>query len=108
MKLNPKAVARSSSRHPWRTVGIWVVFLVTMGYLSATLLGDVLTQDIEFTDPPDSVRAANGLMEKCPGADHNENTVFFVIGSDTVTVDDPGFQERVTELESAIEALGVD
>src|SRR5687768_6369878 len=108
MRLNPESVARSSSRHPWRTVGIWVVFIVTMGYLSATLLGDVLTQDIEFTNSPDSVRAENVLMEKFPGADQNENTVFFVIGSDTVTVDDPAFQERVTELESAIEALGDD
>jgi RND superfamily putative drug exporter len=108
MKLNPEIVARSSSRHPWRTVGIWLVFIAAMGYLSSTLLGDVLTQDIEFTNSPESVKAENLLTEKFPGADQNENTVFFVLGSETLTVDDPAFQERVTDLTSAIEALGDD
>ena len=31
MKLNPESLARASSRHPWRTLSIWLVLLVTMG-----------------------------------------------------------------------------
>jgi len=28
MRINPESLAKASSRHPWRTVGIWVALLV--------------------------------------------------------------------------------
>ena len=38
MRLNPEALARASSKHPWRTLGIWFVLIVTMGGVSNALL----------------------------------------------------------------------
>jgi len=55
--MSPESIARASSHHPWRTLGVWVVLIVTMGAVSSALLGDALSQDIAFTNHPESVRA---------------------------------------------------
>src|SRR2546422_1670772 len=57
MKLNPESVARASSRHPWRTIGAWFLAIVAMGAVTGSLLAGVLTQDIAFTNKPESVKA---------------------------------------------------
>ena len=57
MKMSPESIARASSRHPWRTLGLWLVLIVGAGVLSSTLLSGVLNQDIAFTNKPESVRA---------------------------------------------------
>ena len=31
MKVNPESLAGVSSRHPWRTLGAWLVLLLSMG-----------------------------------------------------------------------------
>ena len=31
MRLNPESIARASSRHPWRTVAVWLVIFVLAG-----------------------------------------------------------------------------
>jgi RND superfamily putative drug exporter len=104
MKLSPERLARASSRHPWRTIGIWVVVIVSMGVVSSQLLGDVLNQDFEFTNRPESVRAQEVLDEKFEtgGA---EDTEFVIVQSETLTIEDPQFQEAVSELQQAIAAL---
>ena len=57
MRINPETLARASSRHPWRVIGIWgVLFLVMVG-VSSSLLGGVLTNDISFTNKPESIKA---------------------------------------------------
>ncbi len=62
MKLSTESLARAASRHPWRTVIVWVVALLAAAVLSSSFLGDALTTDTDFTDEPDSKRAA-GLLE---------------------------------------------
>ncbi len=106
MRLNPESVARSSSRRPWVTIGVWFVLIVTGGFASARFLGDALTQDIEFTNRPESVHAQEILDEAFPGSDQGNDTVFFLVGSEQVPASDPSFQERVTELEADLVALG--
>lgn len=64
MKLSPESLARASSRHPWRTIVLWVVVIASMGFVSSRLLGDVLTQEFEFTNEPESVRAQEMLDQK--------------------------------------------
>jgi hypothetical protein len=39
MRLNPESIARASSKHPWRTVGVWFVIFVLAGAASSALLG---------------------------------------------------------------------
>ncbi|MFM7718761.1 MAG: hypothetical protein ACKO8G_04605, partial [Actinomycetota bacterium] len=106
MRLNPESIARASSRHPWRTVVVWLVVLVTMGGVSQRLLADVLTQQIEFTNDPESVRASDLIAEAFPDQTGAEDTVFFLAGGAPGAAEDPAFQASVTQLEAEITALG--
>jgi RND superfamily putative drug exporter len=106
MKLSPEALARASSRHPWRTIGLWVVLIVTMGYLSSQLLGDVLTQEFEFTNNPESVQAQDVIDEKFSNGEEVASTEFFIVGSQSLTVEDPEFEQAVRGLQEEIGALG--
>jgi uncharacterized membrane protein YdfJ with MMPL/SSD domain len=106
MKLSPEALARASSRHPWRTIGIWVVVIVTMGYVSSLLLGDVLTQEFEFTNDPESVRAQDVIDEKFSNGEEVASTEFFIVGSQSLSVDDPEFEQAVRGLQEEIGSLG--
>jgi len=105
MKLNPESIARASSRHPWRTIGLWVVLIVAMGAVSNALLGDVLTQEFEFTNRPESVRAQDVIDEKFTNGSEVESTEFVIVQSSSLTVDDPGFREVVTGVQSEVAAL---
>jgi len=105
MKLSPESLARASSRHPWRTLGAWLVLIVAMGVVSSTLLSGVLTQDIAFTNRPESVRAQDVLDERFEAGNEPDSTEFFVIQSDSLTVDDPDYQSLVSRLEGQIAAL---
>src|ERR671918_648469 len=108
MKLNPESLARASSRHPWRTLGIWVVLIGTMGFVSSQLLGDVLTQDIEFTNEPESVRAQEVLDERFSDGAETASTEFFIVQSDTLSVDDPKFESAVRGLQAEIAEVDGD
>ncbi len=108
MRLNPETLARASSRHPWRTLAAWLVLIVAMGAVSARLLAGVLTQDIEFTNSPESVRAQDLLDRAFPGSDSSNDTVFFIVGSTSASASDPVFQQQVTRVEGRVSALGSD
>jgi RND superfamily putative drug exporter len=90
MKLNPETLAGVSSRHPWRTIGIWVLVIVVSGLLSARLLGDVLTDEMAFQNDPESARAASVVNEEFGGggAAGAESTEFLVVSSDVEWDDD--------------------
>src|SRR5437867_647755 len=101
MRLNPETIARASSRHPWRTIGVWLVLIAAMGALSSKYLADVLTQDIQFTNSPESVKAQNVLDEKF-GQSRTEDTELLIVHSDTYTVDDPQFEAFVKQLQGRV------
>ncbi len=105
MKLNPETIARASSRHPWRTIGIWVAVIGVMFFVSVKYVGGVLTQDISFTNSPESVRAQSILDTKFHQT-RNEDTEFFIVASQTGTAQDPAFQQFVRGLKADIDALG--
>ena len=90
MKLNPETIARASSRHPWRTIGVWLVLIVAMGAVSSALLADVLTQDIQFTNRPESVQAQDVLDTKF-GQSRTEDTEFLIVHSNQFTINDAQF-----------------
>jgi RND superfamily putative drug exporter len=104
MKLSPESLARASSRHPWRTIGIWVVVIVSMGIVSSRLLGDVLSQEFEFTNRPEAVRAQEVIDEKFQ-TNGAEDTEFVIVLSDSLTIEDARFEEAVTGLQEEIAAL---
>ena len=85
MKLSPESLARASSRHPWRTLGIWIVLIVAMGAVSSSLLSGVLSQDIAFTNKPESVKAQDILDTRftAPGQKPDSSAFFRPIGPGT-------------------------
>jgi putative drug exporter of the RND superfamily len=104
LRISPETLARASSRHPWRTVVAWVLVLVVAGGLTSTLLADVLSNDIAFTNHPESVQAQDLMEAKVTGKE--PHTQLFIVRSDSHTVQDPEFQQEVTSVQQAIQALG--
>jgi RND superfamily putative drug exporter len=104
MRLSPERLARASSRHPWRTIGIWVVVIVSMGIVSSRLLGDVLSQEFEFTNEPESVRAQDVIDEKFE-TNGAEDTEFVIVQSGSLTIEDARFEQAVKELRDEISTL---
>jgi putative drug exporter of the RND superfamily len=105
MKLSTGSLARAASRHPWRTVVVWVVALLAAGVLSSQYLGDALTTDTDFTNEPESKRAAALLEHGLRGP--SEGVEFVVVTAD-VSVAQPEYRDYVRNLQSEISALGPD
>ncbi|MFV1961886.1 MAG: MMPL family transporter [Acidimicrobiia bacterium] len=105
MRLSTESIARSTARRPWRTVVVWIFALITAGVLSSQLLGGALTTESEFTNDPESKRAAAMLEERLRGPE--VDTEFVVVTADS-TVAEPEYQAYVSELQSTIESLGPD
>jgi RND superfamily putative drug exporter len=107
MRLNPESIARASSRHPWRTVAIWLVIFVLAGASSSALLGSALTTDIDFTNTPEAKEAQQILEQRRLEQDIvTENWV--VAGSEDGAVEDPAFVEQVNTVLQELSALGPD
>ena len=104
MKLNPGSMAKASSRHPWRTIGIWAVVFMLMGTISGKLLADVLTSDIAFTNRPESLQAQQ-LMEKNVTGKQLD-TEFVIVQNQSVTADDPSFTSYVNGVKAKLQGLG--
>ncbi len=104
MKINPESLARASSRHPWRTVGIWGAILVAGIVAAATLLSPVLTTDFDFTNNPEAKRAAQILAASNLKQDLTPET-FVITGADGA-VADPAFAATVNAALDDLRALG--
>ncbi len=106
MSLSTQSLARSSSRHPWRTILIWVGSLVVAMGVISTLMGDALTQDQDFTNNPEAKQAARLVEDRLRGP--QRATEIFIVSSDTRTVDDPAYRAYITGLADRLRALGPD
>ena len=106
MNLSTESLARASSRRPWVTVALWIVLLVVATVLTGTVLQDSLTTEFAFTNDPDSQKALNLLEDRLRGPKKITETV--IVQSETMTVDDQGFRDKVEELHRDILALGTD
>ncbi len=104
MRVNPETLARSSSRHPWRVIVIWVLVVVGMGTASSMFLSDSLTTDVDFTNRPESKQAMDLIEQKVTG--EQKDTEFFVIRNDILPVADPSFEQYVRTVQQGIMALG--
>jgi RND superfamily putative drug exporter len=104
MRINPEALARASSRHPWRVIGAWLVLFVVMGGVTSTLLSGVLNNDYSFTNKPESVKAQDVIDEKFTTGAVGESTEFVIVQSNDLTVDDAAYQQYVEQLQAALAA----
>ena len=112
--LSTGGLARASARRPWIVIGAWVLTLVLSGLAAAFLLGGALTSEITFTNTPDSVRGFDLLDERMVVTDPTTGQVTtnaqpasetIIVRSETTTVDDPIFQDRVQGTTDAIRAV---
>ena len=106
LKLSTESLARSSSRHPWRTIGVWVVVLVIAGILNATLLPGALTTEFRFTNDPDSQHAEELLGDRLRGP--RQFSEIILVQSEELTVADQAFEDKVIELHEKVMTLGSD
>lgn len=92
--LSTTGLARISSRHPWRTIGFWVLLIVFAGLVTGAL-SDRLTPGFKLTNNPNAQRAQTLLEDRLRGEQLGSETV--VVLSKTATVDDPAFRAVVEQ-----------
>jgi RND superfamily putative drug exporter len=103
MKISPETLARASSRHAWRTVGIWAAILIAGVVALSTLLSPALTTDFDFTNKPEAIRAQAALEQEGLERDVSPET-FVLVGGDGAT-SDPAFAEKVNSALNDLRAL---
>jgi putative drug exporter of the RND superfamily len=102
MRLSTEAIARASARHPWRTVGVWVVLIVAAFASIGALLGGGLTTDGAPTNNPDSKRAETLIDQSFPPIERREMTDVLIVRSATHTASDSRFREFVSDLKGRV------
>jgi RND superfamily putative drug exporter len=107
MRLNPETIARASSKHPWRTVGVWFVIFVLAGWSASSLLGPVLTTDFDFTNTPEAKEAQQILEDRRLEQDIVTET-WVIAGPGEGAAEDPAFVEDVNAVLEDLSALGSD
>lgn len=104
MRINLESLARASSRHPWRVIVVWVLVVVAMGVASSAFLKSALTNDIAFTNHPESVRAQTAIEDRVTGK--QRDTEFLIVKNPDLSVDDPAFEQYVRKVQQDVLALG--
>ena len=102
----PERLARACSRHPWRTVGAWVVSIVVALGLVVVFLPGNLTTTGHVTGHPESERAESAFYQRFP-PDPNTVDELVVVRSSRYTVDAPAFKRFVSGLVRQGAATGV-
>jgi uncharacterized membrane protein YdfJ with MMPL/SSD domain len=103
MRISPETLARASSRHAWRTVGVWAVILVLGFGASGVLLSNALTTDFDFTNNPEAIQAQTLLQQKQLEQDVAPET-FVMTGPQGATTD-PAFTAKVNAALNDLRAL---
>ena len=109
MMLSTESLARAASRRPWLTVGTWLAVIVVSLGAVATLLGGVLTSEIEVTSDTESKRANSLLEEAFPPTRATEDesiSEIVVVRSRAGRIEERGFRERIESLAQEIRAAG--
>ncbi|MCH7577067.1 MAG: MMPL family transporter, partial [Chloroflexi bacterium] len=92
-------ITRAAARHPWRTLGLWVVLLVAAFAASSTmdLSGETATAGTEATKAMDLID--DRLRAETPPEE------FLIVESQTATADEAAFSGFVDSLVSDLRAL---
>ena len=100
--LSTRGLTAASARHPWRTIAAWLVALVLAFGAIVTMLE--FTSEAEITAKPESEQAYDLIGERIPpGPPEDVVNEVIVVRSTGLTVDDPRFRRKVTELAAEIE-----
>jgi putative drug exporter of the RND superfamily len=100
--LSTAGLARITARHPWRTIGVWLVILVIAGW-QASMVGNRTTSNFDFNTKPESVKGLDLIESHMGGKQPLTETI--VVQSDTLTVDDAEFQNAVNAATTAARGM---
>ena len=103
-RLSTESLARASARRPWVVITLWVITLGASIGLSVTLLSDALTTEFHLTNDADSVLGDKLVEERLSGPPKMSDIV--IIRSDTLTVDDNAFRQKVESVFGTIVGFG--
>ena len=106
IRLLPESLAHASAGRPLLTFGIWLVLGVAALLISTQLLDSATTTELRLSGGIESERARK-LVESRLGSP-DSITEIVVIQSETLTVDDPAFQQRAASVSAELVALGPD
>ena len=98
------ALARISARRPWLTIALWAVAVVVGLLLVGGLLGGATTTQLTLSTEVEATRAADLLEDFWQRPEAVTEVV--VVQSESLTVDDPAFREKVESVFADITALG--
>jgi RND superfamily putative drug exporter len=98
-------LARSSSRHPWRTILAWVGAIVVALVFAVLFLPGNLTTNGRVTGNPES-KQAEDLFARLP-SDRNGVDELIVVRSPSRTADDPAFKSFLQRLDAQAKETGV-
>jgi uncharacterized membrane protein YdfJ with MMPL/SSD domain len=98
-------LARSCSRHPWRTIGAWLGAMV-LAIAAVALLLSGLTSNGHPTNNPESQRADEMIGRAFPRDPSRSATDLVVVHSPRYPVDSPQFRSFVLRLAAAGRATG--
>src|SRR3972149_10141437 len=104
LNLSTESLARASARRPWLVVGAWAAVLAISIALISGLLSDPLTNEVGFTNNPESKRGEILLEDRLRGPE-KVNEIVIVRSADR-TVDDAAFKAFVEGLYADVAALG--
>jgi uncharacterized membrane protein YdfJ with MMPL/SSD domain len=97
-------LARACSRHPWRTIAVWLLVIVLSFGVVATLYGDALSGDPDVTSETESKRADALIHEHFPPApDAAEEEISEVV---VVRAGPDADEDAGTELAGELRAAG--
>jgi uncharacterized membrane protein YdfJ with MMPL/SSD domain len=104
--VSTERLARACARRPWRTLGAWVVALF-LGIALLVVLLD-LTAEGEVTSNPESEQGYDAIGRHFPPDPEDEYVNELVlVRSQSLTVDDPAFREKVDAVLADVRASGV-
>ena len=95
-------LAAAAARHPWRSVGAWIVAVVVSFVVIALFLGDALTGEAEQLNNPESQQAYDLLDERLPPTPGDFTSDVVVVRSESLRPSNPQFQQKLDELSTVL------
>ena len=99
------ALARFCARRPWLTLALWGGAVLVGLLLVGGLLGSATTTELTLTTEVEAEKASNLLDARLRPVPEPVTEVV-VVQSDSLTVDDPAFREKVESVYEEVIALG--
>jgi putative drug exporter of the RND superfamily len=97
-------LAAAAARHPWRSVGAWIVAVVVSFVVIALFLGDALTGEAEQLNNPESQQAYDLLEERLPPTPGDFTSDVVVVRSESLRPSNPQFQQKLDELSTVLQS----